>query len=326
MARLIINRPDTTGGHYVPVPNEWVRDSRLSFRARGILALLLAEADGRDVSVAHLVTRTAEGKAAIESALKELERLGYLAREQRRGPDGRHNAGTWTLSAPSTDGRGPGPGNRVTVPTSNDAESSQVSTVTRKPGPGNPPHKKTIEKTKKTTPPTPAAPVQPEPGPVTDGEGDSFQEWIDLFPSSKRKNLRDARTKYTETIKNIEHSILMDSTRAYLDHEQQNEGGKYIGQALAVLTDRRWEKHKPKPDQNLVNIETLRTLRDRLHSPGAPEWQDYTEQITDAEDRLIRQGYTRDEDGSLRKPEPTPEQKAAWDAYVKMNPHVLNSW
>ena len=180
-------------------------------------------------------------------------------------------------------------------------------------------------------PPTPTASAQHEPGPARDGEGGSFQEWIDLFPSSKRKSIREARAKYTETIEaGTAHQILMDSTRAYLDHENnradEGAGGKFIGQALAVLTDRRWEKHKPTPDQNLVNIETLRTLRDRLHSPGAPEWQDYTEQITKAEDRLIRQGYTRDEDGSLRKPEPTPEQKAAWDAYVKMNPHVLNSW
>lgn len=308
MARLIIDRPDTTGGHYVPVPNEWVRDSRLSFRARGILALLLAEADDRDVSVAHLVTRTAEGKAAIESALKELEHLGYLVREQKRGPDGRHNAGTWTLSAPPTDGRGPGPGNRVTVPTSNDAESSQVSTVTRKPGPGNPPHKKTIEKTKKTTPPTPAAPVQPEPGPATDGEGDSFQEWINLFPSSKRHNIRDARTKYAETIKNIEHSILMDSTRAYLDHEQQNEGGKYIGQALAVLTDRRWEKHKPKPDPNLTQLRTLEALAQN-YPPDSPERQDYEESIKAERARLVQQGYVEDGAGGLKLPELTPEQR-----------------
>lgn len=160
-----------------------------------------------------------------------------------------------------------------------------------------------------TTPPTPTAPVQQDAGPDGAGEGDSFQEWIDLFPSSKRRNIRDARTKYAETIKNIEHSILMDSTRAYLDHEQQNEGGKYIGQALAVLTDRRWEKHKPKPDPNLINLETLRTLRDQLYSPGDNEWEDYTEQISNAEDRLIRQGYLRGTDGNLRKPEPTPEQR-----------------
>ena len=164
-------------------------------------------------------------------------------------------------------------------------------------------------------PPTPTAPAQQEQGPATDGEGDSFQEWINLFPSSKRHNIRDARTKYAETIKNIEHSILMDSTRAYLDHEQQNEGGKYIGQALAVLTDRRWEKHKPKPDPNLTQLRTLEALAQN-YPPDSPERQDYEESIKEERERLMRQGYVEDGAGGLKRPELTPEQrKARADAY-----------
>lgn len=164
-------------------------------------------------------------------------------------------------------------------------------------------------------PPTPTAPAQQEQGPATDGEGDSFQEWINLFPSSKRHNIRDARTKYAETIKNIEHSILMDSTRAYLDHEQQNEGGKYIGQALAVLTDRRWEKHKPKPDPNLTQLRTLEALAQN-YPPDSPERQDYEESIKEERERLMRQGYVEDGAGGLKRPELTPEQrKSRADAY-----------
>ena len=157
-------------------------------------------------------------------------------------------------------------------------------------------------------PPTPTAPAQQEQGPATDGEGDSFQEWINLFPSSKRHNIRDARTKYAETIKNIEHSILMDSTRAYLDHEQQNEAGKYIGQALAVLTDRRWEKHKPKPDPNLTQLRTLEALAQN-YPPDAPERQDYAESIKEERARLVQQGYVEDGAGGLKLPELTPEQR-----------------
>ena len=157
-------------------------------------------------------------------------------------------------------------------------------------------------------PPTPTASAQHEPGPARDGEGGSFQEWIELFPSSKRKNLRDARSKYAETIKNIEHSILMDSTRAYLDHEQQNEAGKYIGQALAVLTDRRWEKHKPKPDPNLTQLRTLEALAQN-YPPDSPERQDYAESIKEERARLVQQGYVEDGAGGLKLPELTPEQR-----------------
>lgn len=177
-----------------------------------------------------------------------------------------------------------------------------------------------------TTPTTPTAPVQQDAGPDGAGEGDSFQEWINLFPSSKRRNIRDTRMKYAETVKSVEHSILMDSTRAYLDHEQQNEGGKYIGQALAVLTDRRWEKHKPKPDLNLRRIEGMKLTRDRLYPPNSDMWKSESEQIEKEEQYLIeRQGYARGSDGKLSKPQPTPEQKKARADSLRRNEYLRYS-
>ena len=276
-------------------------------------------------SVKQLAEDTGLSERYVKTLRKKLEDQGFLILKSRGGRrQGRPEASEYRLALPRKNA--PQMGEPQITPTEEMGEPQIPSRVIHRSEMGEP----------QITPSDPYQiidqipprhdPSAPHPPQAESRSGKGFEEWINLFPSSKRKNLRDARSKYAETVKSIEHSILMDSTRAYLDHHQQDNGGKYIGQALAVLEDRRWEKHKPTPDQNLVNIETLRTLRDRLHSPGAPEWQDYTEQITDAEDRLIRQGYTRDEDGSLRKPEPTPEQKAAWDAYVKMNPHVLNSW
>ncbi|MDN5688003.1 MAG: hypothetical protein L0G94_15195 [Brachybacterium sp.] len=189
-------------------------------------------------------------------------------------------------------------------------------------------HNRPLNRSSEQTTPSPRpAPVQQEPGPVGAGEGDSFQEWIDLFPSSKRKNLREARAKYGETINGgITHQILIDSTRAYLEHEQGNEGGKYIGQAVAVLTDRRWEKHKPKPDPNLTNIEAQRINRDRLYPEGSDMWQQETEGIETEEQRLIdRQGYVRDGHGNLRKPELTPEQKKAHADYLRHHAYLRYS-
>src|SRR5699024_11798479 len=70
-----------------------------------------------------------------------------------------------------------------------------------------------------TTPPTPTAPVQQEQGPATAGEG--LEEWIDLFPNSKRRNIRDARTKYAETINGrTTHQTLLHSTHHYRQHQQ----------------------------------------------------------------------------------------------------------
>lgn len=164
----------------------------------------------------------------------------------------------------------------------------------------------------------------PHPPPPNTGTGEGFDEWINLFPSGKRKSLQEARAKYAETVKSIDHIILMDSTRAYLDHERQNESGKYIGQAVAVLEDRRWEKHKPKPDSNLNQLLTLEALA-KNYPPDSPEGQYYPEAIKEERERLIRQGYVDDGAGGLKRPQRTPEQRKASADALRRNPFLLYS-
>lgn len=142
-------------------------------------------------------------------------------------------------------------------------------------------------------------------------ESDSFEEWIDLFPSSKRKNLREARAKYAETINGgTTHQTLMDSTRAYLEHQQGIEDGRYISRAEVVLSERKWDKpaFKPKPDSNLTQLRTLEALAQN-YPPDSPERQDYAETIKEERARLVQQGYVEDGAGGLKLPELTPEQR-----------------
>lgn len=127
-------------------------------------------------------------------------------------------------------------------------------------------------------PPTPTASAQHEPGATRDGEGDSFQEWISLFPSSKRKNLRAARAKYGETIESgTVHHDLIDGTRAYIKRENERTdegaGGKFISQALKVLEEEKWKA----PDLSTAEAITeagkidrrMRELRDAGDDDGA---------------------------------------------------------
>lgn len=76
--------------------------------------------------------------------------------------------------------------------------------------------------------------------------GEGFEEWINLFPNTKRRNVADARTKYAETITSgISHRDLIDGTRTYLDRENSRTddgaGGKFISQALKVLEEGKWK-------------------------------------------------------------------------------------
>lgn len=75
------------------MPRAALRDERLSFRARGILARLLTNADGFTMTAADLARGGKEGREAILTALKELREAGYLRTERRQTPDGR-----WTTS------------------------------------------------------------------------------------------------------------------------------------------------------------------------------------------------------------------------------------
>lgn len=66
------------------LPAEWARDQRLSFGARGVLAELVATAPGAEMSVASLAATGGwdEDATVIEAHLVELERAGYLIREE----------------------------------------------------------------------------------------------------------------------------------------------------------------------------------------------------------------------------------------------------
>lgn len=85
--------------NFTQIPNAWLRDKRLSFKARGLLALLLSHSEGWSLSIGHLVTENLEGKDAIRSAIQELELCGYLVRSQVN-ENGRFGESVWMTKDP----------------------------------------------------------------------------------------------------------------------------------------------------------------------------------------------------------------------------------
>lgn len=74
------------------LPNATARDRRLSFRARGLLVLMLSYPPDWQFNREWLARQTdGEGVSAVRTALQELERFGYLVRK-RVSVDGRF---TW---------------------------------------------------------------------------------------------------------------------------------------------------------------------------------------------------------------------------------------
>lgn len=62
---------------YVQVDKRVLEDSRLSWRAKGILVYLLTKPDGWTVRVADIWGKGQEGRGAVQACLKELNKCGY---------------------------------------------------------------------------------------------------------------------------------------------------------------------------------------------------------------------------------------------------------
>lgn len=102
--------------HYTQVPNEWLRDARLTRRARGLLAELMTHQVGWEVTTESLIEGGIEGRDAILKTLAELESYGYLTRHKYREA-GKFKGTDYILTDPAeTAAAGsPRPENPVTV-------------------------------------------------------------------------------------------------------------------------------------------------------------------------------------------------------------------
>lgn len=66
------------------IPNAYMRDPRISFQAKGILAYLIGHIDGWEVSLLALADVGPGGLRGVRNAVMELEENGYLSREGRQ--------------------------------------------------------------------------------------------------------------------------------------------------------------------------------------------------------------------------------------------------
>lgn len=96
----IIRGKHSFDGQFTQLPNAWVRDKRLSYKARGLLAELMSHAVGFEVSRERLARNGQDGDRAIRTAIQELEDAGYLERSQTRHEDGRMGPALWITKDP----------------------------------------------------------------------------------------------------------------------------------------------------------------------------------------------------------------------------------
>jgi biotin operon repressor len=89
--------------HFTQIPNDWLRDSRISLGAKGLLAQLLSHAPGWRISQESLGHSNGVGRDAIRTLINELLEAGYLARseDRERNEKGYLGGYTYTTQDPS---------------------------------------------------------------------------------------------------------------------------------------------------------------------------------------------------------------------------------
>jgi hypothetical protein len=88
---------------YVQIPNRWMRDGRLSHRARGLLGEIMTHSPDWVITLEALIENGTEGRDAVKVGLHELVDHGYLALERER-VNGKLRGSHYVLTDPDDPG------------------------------------------------------------------------------------------------------------------------------------------------------------------------------------------------------------------------------
>lgn len=227
-----------TVDNFTIVPNDWARDERLTRRARGLLVELLSHREGWEASILGLSRQGQEGRDSIRASIQELERYGYLERQQSFGAGGRFTKGTYILRDPKSRSDG------KTTPHSVNGHEFAGSTddgfsvngeqpSSDKPPTVNPAVKKTISKKTKTpgaSEDAPAGTVYPE----------DFETFWSHYPKRQGPNpKKPAFGKWKTAVKMTDPQVLIAAVKAYAVSELPDDR-RMIPQAQNWIGQERW--------------------------------------------------------------------------------------
>lgn len=258
----IRRKPVKPEERYTIISNAWARDERLSLKARGLLTLILSHRVGWNITIESLARTNPEGKAAIRTAVNELESFGYLAREHMRDEGGAFVGYDYVLTDPPAC-------DFQTEPFDNRTGSFDYPT-TDNPTLDNRTPKKTISK-KTNTKNTPAA-----------ESGDEFESFWSAYPGTQKGSKKTAEKKYLSLLRTMSH----DDVMARLDHwkksrQRMERAGEFVPKQPHVTTwlnQERWndfgefgQASQDERPSGLSVDEVDRILGPDMWSPPAPD-------------------------------------------------------
>jgi hypothetical protein len=87
------------------LPNHIINDSRLSWKAKGLLLYLNNQPHGWKFTHAELIDTATDGKGSVQSGVNELKAAGYLSVDAERGDDGTVAGWIWRVTVPDDENR-----------------------------------------------------------------------------------------------------------------------------------------------------------------------------------------------------------------------------
>lgn len=194
---------------FVQIRNDVARDSRLSYKARGILVEVLSRPDNWEASADSLARWSKEGRTAILTGLKELRDAGYVVTERTRVEGGRFvtrniffdtpQSGYPTAVYPTADNR-----------TTENPTTENLTVLEHSPKNTNQEH---LEKKKEEEAPT----VTADAPLIAQAFDDLWKKW----PTHKRR--ADAWRVWQATIDRYDLIQVMEGAGAYISHQSMTD-------------------------------------------------------------------------------------------------------
>lgn len=233
-------RVNRTSG-YTAMSTHHLRNPMLSLKAKGLLSSLLASPPGWTASVAGYAKTCKDGKAAITSAIKELEDAGYVVRRRIHDDKGHFVGMEYVVFEhpvhPQTEEQPLSENQKM----DDDSQPFADFPAPENPAPENQPQYNIyLSNIDQYTPLTP----QGE-GP---GAKDLFPQFWDAYPKKTAKQNAARAWKKLGVTAELFGTIMAALDQAKRSGQWQRENGRYIPYPATWLNGRRWEdEHSPIP-------------------------------------------------------------------------------
>jgi len=236
--------------HFTQIPNDWVRDNRLSLEARGLLAQIMSHRPGWNLSIKFLAARNSIGRDKVKRIIDELLANGYLERSEKQVHDDRGHLAGYDYITRDPEG------------------------VTQKPCKAEPAK---AEPVKAIKPPKKTIPIEEhQTRRTSDRSADEIQTLFnDFWDAYPRKRGKGAAAKaYENALSKIEPDDLLKKVRTFADDPWRPDD--FTPLATTWLNQERWDDEPyRKRDKDKTNSErNVESLRASMALLGTNEMKE----------------------------------------------------